>query len=136
MAGLEQEKERDRKGISFRGKLKCTHEDERPRYFRVLPLIGHTRVMTAVPSAAFACLSLGPKSTRWFPEMRGHPPAWQVLRSPNYQLIFVFTALRCTFVTLAEHDAASWGGKLTLCPPPRHRDAIAPWRKIAAFQRD
>lgn len=115
-AGLE----RGRDWISFRG-TKVHSRGRTPRYFCVLPLIGHARVMTAGSLCRIRVSITRPKSTRRFPETRGHPPARQVLRSPNYQLIFVFTALRCTFVTLAEHVAASWGGKFNFVPPPSRR---------------
>lgn len=115
-AGLE----RGRDWISFRG-TKVHSRGRTPRYFCVLPLIGHARIMTAGSLCRIRVSITRPKSTQRFPETRGHPPARQVLRSPNYQLIFVFTALRCTFVTLAEHDAASWRGKFNFVPPPSRR---------------
>lgn len=108
------------------GNAKCTHEDD--RYFCVLPLIRRARVTAADSVVLYSRVY---RAAEKYAAVSGnaseHPTAQQVLRSlPNYQLIFVFTAPRCTFVTLGELDAASWGGELAL---RRHRDAVCPAAK-------
>jgi len=114
-AGVDKDIERGREAVWLDekeldivpGNAKCTHEDNRLSTFPLAHQIRPSHNTTARSFCIRVSITRLNGTPKSFRKRVRYLTARQVLRSlPNYQLIFVFTALRCTFVTLSELDAA------------------------------